>query len=114
MGFVALQRIAAAMAIPVTEDADPDSQISVSYEEFASVVLTLKEVGYPVEVSAEEGWPHFRGWRVNYDTVALALARAVDAPPALWSGSRRWPSAPVPPQRPANRQATDAVQRAYP
>jgi hypothetical protein len=74
----------------------------------------LKGLGYPVEVTAEEARPDFRGWRVNYEAVALAIAKAVDAPPALWSGDRRWPSTPMPPQRPGNRQARGAGKRGYP
>lgn len=114
MGFVAMRQIAAAMGLPVQDDPDPDQPLSLTYEEFAAAVTMLVELGYPAEVSAEQAWPHFRGWRVNYETVAYALAHAVDAPPALWSGSRRWPSTPMAPDRPANRQATGAAPRKYP
>jgi hypothetical protein len=114
MGFVAMQRIGEAMRIAVDADPDPDDPISVTYDDFATAVAMLTDVGYPVEVSAEEAWPHFRGWRVNYDNVALALAYAVDAPPALWSGPRRWPSVPTPPKRPANRISVKAIRRPYP
>ena len=38
---------------------------------------------------ADEAWAHFRGWRVNYEAVAYALAYRLDAPPAPWSGPRR-------------------------
>lgn len=102
------------MGLPVQEDPDPDQPLVLTYEEFAAAVAMLVELGYPAEVSAEEAWPHFRGWRVNYESVAYALAYAVDAPPAMWSGSRRWPSAPMAPDRPANRQATGARPRNYP
>jgi hypothetical protein len=68
----------------------------------------MVDVGFPVERSAEEAWPHFRGWRVNYESLAYALARTTDAVPALWSGPRRWPSDPIPPQRPPARLARDA------
>ncbi len=114
MGFVALRQIGVAMGLPVQEDPDPDQPLALTYEEFAAAVAMLVELGYPAEVSAEEAWPHFRGWRVNYESVAYALAYAVDAPPAMWSGSRRWPSAPMAPDRPTNRQATGARPRKYP
>jgi hypothetical protein len=108
MGFVALGQIARTMGIAVNEDPDPDGPISVGYEQFADAVEQLRAVGYPIERSTEQAWQDFRGWRVNYDAVTLALARAVDAPPALWSGDRRWPSTPIPPIRPANRPPRDA------
>ena len=60
----------------------------------------LREVDYPIELSAEEAWPHFRGWRANYDATALLLAKQLDAPPAPWTGPRRWPSTPITPRRP--------------
>jgi len=79
------------------------SHFSITYDEFASAVAMLETMGYPLERTAPEAWPHFRGWRANYDAPSLALAKALDAPPALWSGSRRWPSQPIPPKRPTAR-----------
>jgi hypothetical protein len=108
MGFVALEQIARTMRLPVPEDADPDQPISVSFDEFRSATAMLREVRYPVEVPDEEAWPHFRGWRANYDAAALLLARQLDAPPALWTGTRRWSSTPIPPRRPAAKRARDA------
>jgi hypothetical protein len=108
MGFVALDQIARIMRLPVTDDPDPDEPISVSFDEFRSATAMLRQVGYVIEVDDEQAWPHFRGWRANYDTAALLLARQLDAPPALWTGSRRWPSNPIPPQRPAAKLARDA------
>jgi hypothetical protein len=109
MGFVALNQIGTAMRMPVVEDADPDSEISISYEEFASAVAMLEAQGYPLERTAEQAWPHFRGWRANYDAPALAMAKALDAPPALWSGPRRWASEPIPPKRPPARAPRDST-----
>jgi hypothetical protein len=109
MGFVAMQQIGGASGLVYDEDPDPDGPLEVSWEEFEAAYDMLAALDYPIERTAAEAWPHFRGWRVNYEGVALALAKAVDAPPALWSGSRRWPSVPMPPGRPANRLATGAV-----
>jgi hypothetical protein len=103
MGFVALNQIARTMRLPVDEDPDPDRAISISYEQFKEAVDMLRGLNYPIERSAEQAWPDFRGWRANYDRTALTLAREVDAPPALWSGDRRWPSTPIPPKRPVTR-----------
>jgi hypothetical protein len=111
MGFVALQQIARAMGLPVPDDPDPDGPVSVSFDEFRAAAAMLREVGYPIEKTDEQAWPHFRGWRANYDTAALLLARQLDAPPALWTGPRRWPSTPIPPRRPAARLPGDPRQR---
>jgi hypothetical protein len=103
MGFVALNQIARTMRLPVNEDPDPDAPISISYQQFAGAVDMLQTLNYPIERTTDQAWPNFHGWRANYDTTALALARALDAPPALWSGDRRWPATPIPPQRPPSR-----------
>lgn len=112
MGFVAMNEIGRAMRLPVVEDPDPDMPISVGYEEFSEAVDMLANLGYPIERTTEQAWPHFRGWRANYDRTAIALARTLDAPPALWSGTRRWHSKPLAPQRPASRlpSQTKAVE----
>ncbi len=99
-GFTCLNRVAQAMGIPVPDEADPTGGITVTYEEFLEAVARLESVGFPLERSPEEAWPHFVGWRVNYETAAFAIARAVAAPPALWSGGRRRPSPPISPVRP--------------
>jgi hypothetical protein len=111
MGFVALQQIATVMGLPVPDDPDPDGPVTVSFDEFRAATAMLREVGYPIDQTDEEAWPHFRGWRANYDTVAVMMARQLDAPPALWTGSRRWPSTPMPPRRPPARLARDARRR---
>jgi hypothetical protein len=108
MGFTALRQIGVAVAVPVDFDPDPDQPIALSYDEFVVGVQRLEEVGFPIERTAEEAWPHFRGWRVNYESIAYALAWQMDAVPALWSGPRRWPGEPMPPQRPPSRLASDA------
>jgi hypothetical protein len=112
MGFLALEQIARTMRLPVPGQPDPNAPISVSFEEFRAAASMLRGLGYPIERSDEAAWPHFRGWRVNYDASALLLARELDAPPSLWSGPRRWPSEPIPPKRPAIQVATDALPAA--
>jgi hypothetical protein len=107
MGFVAMTQIGRAMRLPVNEDPDPETdQISIDYAEFERAVGILRDLDYPLERTAEQAWPDFRGWRLNYDLTALALAKALDAPPALWSGPRRFPSVPMAPLRPAVRPVT--------
>ena len=101
MGFVALEQIARTMRQPVPDEPDPDAPISLTFADFQQATAMLREVDYPIECSDEEAWPNFRGWRANYDATALLLARQLDAPPALWTGPRRWPSTPIAPRRPA-------------
>jgi hypothetical protein len=103
MGFVAMNQIAGSMRLAVIDDPDPDGDISISRAEFDQALEMLRAVNYPIERDGDDAWAHFRGWRVNYDSVALALAKMLDAPPALWSGERRWPSTPMSPRRPAAR-----------
>ena len=100
MGFVALGQIARTMRMPIPDQTNPDAPISLSYDEFRTAAAMLREVGYPIDRSDEEAWLHFRGWRANYDAAALLLAKQLDAPPALWTGPRRWPSTPILPLRP--------------
>lgn len=88
------------MGQPVPDRPDLDTPISLTYDDFREASAMLREVGYPIDRSDEEAWPHFRGWRANYDATALLLAKRLDAPPALWTGPRRWPSTPILPLRP--------------
>jgi hypothetical protein len=104
MGFVALQQMGSAVGLPVDTDPDPDGELQLTYEEFESGVQRLLDVGFETERTVEEAWPHFRGWRVNYEATAYALAYRLDAVPGLWSGPRRFAVDPMPPHRPANRQ----------
>jgi hypothetical protein len=99
-GFLCFNRIAAAMGIHVPEEPDPSAGISLTYQEFFDAVARMRKVDFPVEREPEEAWPEFVGWRVNYERAAYALADAVDAVPALWSGPRMFALEPIPPFRP--------------
>jgi hypothetical protein len=114
MGFETLDRIARAMRLPVPAGPDPDAPISVSYDQFCAATAMLRQLDYPIEVTDEVAWPNFRGWRANYDITALLLARELDATPAMWTGTRRWPSEPIPPRRPALRKTGGASPRREP
>jgi hypothetical protein len=100
-GFTCLRAIARALGVVTADEANPDDGITLSYEEFADAVARLAEVDFPLERSSQDAWLDFVGWRVNYESAAYAIARAVDAPPALWSGPRRHPIPVIPPLRPA-------------
>jgi hypothetical protein len=100
-GYLCFNRIAHAMGIEVPDEPDPEDGISVSYQDFLEAVARMREVDFPVERDAAEAWPDFVGWRVNYESAAYAVAAAVDAVPALWSGPRRHPTPAIAPIRPA-------------
>lgn len=105
MGFVSLRAIADALSLRYDADPSPDDEIALTYEEFAQGVAMLEESGFPLERSAAEAWPHFRGWRINYEQVAYRVADRVVAAPCLWSGSRSMlAGVAIPPQRPEDRQ----------
>jgi hypothetical protein len=99
-GFTCFNSIARAMRFDVPEEPDPDGTISLTYEEFLDAVARLEKVQFVIERKPEEAWPHFVGWRLNYEKAAYAIADAVDAVPALWSGPRRIPDPAIPPFRP--------------
>jgi hypothetical protein len=102
-GFVAVRDIARAEGITVDDDPDPDTGISLTFEEFELAYDDVARAGYTMERSAAAAWPHFRGWRVNYEQAAYQLAEAIDAPPAAWSGPRAGSLDVILPVRPTNR-----------
>jgi hypothetical protein len=97
MGIDCLRQLATTIGFPFDEDPRPDAPIQLSREEFDDGLSRLSEVGFTMERDADDAWRHFRGWRVNYESVAYGLALAIDAVPARWSGPRRG-SAPPPAQ----------------
>jgi hypothetical protein len=105
-GFTCLNTIARARGISIPDEADPNDGIVLTYQEFVEAIERLARVDFPLERSNEEAWVDFVGWRVNYEAAAYALARAIDAPPALWSGPRRHPLPEISPLRPLTLRAS--------
>ena len=99
-GFLCFRQIARAMGIDVPDEPDPNGQIALSYQDFLDAVNRMREVNFPIQRKPDEAWPEFVGWRLNYEQAAYAVAFAVDAVPALWSGPRRRDAPPIPPIRP--------------
>lgn len=87
-GYLALRAIADFFGIDYTADPRPDEPISISREEFDAACAELAKQGVPLKADREQAWRDFRGWRVNYDTVLLALAGLTMAPYAAWSSDR--------------------------
>jgi hypothetical protein len=103
-GFTALRDVARVLRFPFDSDPDPDAPIRLTFVEFEAAVAMLETTGFSAERGTEEAWPHFQGWRVNYEAIAYELCRRCDAVPALWTGPRDFPTTPIPPRRPADRR----------
>jgi len=99
-GFLCFNRIARAMGFNIPLEADPDAMISLTYDEFLDAVARMRDVDFPIEREPADAWTDFVGWRVNYERAAYAVAAAVYAVPAKWSGPRRHAIAEIPPLRP--------------
>ncbi|MFD0278495.1 hypothetical protein ACFVHB_31925 [Kitasatospora sp. NPDC127111] len=103
-GFTALRDIARSLRIDFDPDPSPETPIRLSYTEFDAAVAMINAAGFPRERPTPDAWPHFHGWRVNYEALAYELARRSDAVPSLWTGPRDFPAPPIPPARPADRR----------
>jgi hypothetical protein len=104
MGYIALRRVSDGIRWRYDADPLPDAPVQLTRSEFADAVAVLHDVGFTTERDAEGAWPHFRGWRVNYEDLAYRWAARVLAPPAPWSGTRPGlPIQTVPPRRPPHR-----------
>ncbi len=99
-GFLCFRQIARAMGIEVPEEPDPSGGISLTYQEFLDAIGRMREVDFPIERDPADAWTDFVGWRVNYEQAAYAVAAAVEAVPALWSGPRRRGGPAIAPIRP--------------
>ncbi|MGC8512944.1 MAG: hypothetical protein ACP5P1_07905 [Acidimicrobiales bacterium] len=87
-GFLSLRRIADAFGIPYDPDPAPDGPVSVSRQEWDEAISEMRDGGVAVVEDLDLAWEKWRGWRVNYDTVLLRLARLIEAPPAPWVSDR--------------------------
>ena len=115
MGFTALRYIAEVSRISYDPDPFPDDPIELPYDDYLRGIERLREVDFPLERSPEEAWPHFRGWRVNYESIAYELMDQIVAPPGPWSGERtRLRGVTIDPQRPADRTPEDPQNETAP
>jgi len=87
-GYLCLRRIATYFDIPYDADPSPDDPISIERREYDQVYDELAAIGVPLQADRDQAWRAFAGWRVNYDTVLVALAQVIMAPPAPWSSDR--------------------------
>jgi len=104
IGFTAMRAVARTLGVRVNDDPHPGDPLALTREDFDAAVRHLAEAGWTFEREPDEAWPHFRGWRVNYETAACNIAAHLDLPPAVWSGYRaRLGAVAAMPQRPVNR-----------
>jgi len=87
-GYLCLRGIADYFQIPYEPDPHADDPISIRRDEWEAVISELEAAGVALKPDRDQAWRDFAGWRVNYDTVLLALARLTEAPPAAWSSDR--------------------------
>jgi len=112
MGYVCLRELAKVVGIPYNEDPKPEDPIQLTESNFQDALDHLARVNWRMERDAEQSWIHFRGWRVNYETLAYRMADAVNAPPALWAGPRsNLPPRLQPPERPPHREPSAELKR---
>jgi hypothetical protein len=110
-GFVTLREIARTERIPYDPDPSPDDPIELTYDEFLYGMKRMRSQGYEFERTPEEAWKHFKGWRVNYESIAYALAYRIDAVPARWSGPRRQSEAQIDVITPVDRRPAETARR---
>jgi hypothetical protein len=87
-GFAALRTIAGYFDIGYDPDPAPTDPISIARDEFDDACRKFEEVKLPLRDDREQAWRDFQGWRVNYDSVLVALAGLTMAPYAPWSSDR--------------------------
>jgi hypothetical protein len=105
VGYIATRSIARTLKISVSDDPHPDDPLVLTKSDFDEAVRHLADAGWTFERRPDEAWPHFRGWRVNYEAAVHGIAAHLDLPPALWSGPRKRHGQGVErPRRPANRE----------
>jgi hypothetical protein len=87
-GSLALRRIANLYKVTYDPDPAPDDPISVDRSEWDSAMAEMELAGLPLAPDRDQAWIAWKGWRVNYDTVLLKLARLIEAPVAPWVSDR--------------------------
>lgn len=96
-GYLALRDIADFFRVRHNIHPAPGDPISIARREFDAACDQLARAGVPLKPDRDGAWRAFAGWRVNYDTVLLSLARLTMAPPAPWTSDRPPPSSDDPP-----------------
>ncbi|MCB8944841.1 MAG: hypothetical protein H6658_13920 [Ardenticatenaceae bacterium] len=84
-GTVALRHIADFFQVAYNPDPHfPADPISVTRVEFDEAYDRLQSQGIALHPDRDDAWQNFAGWRVNYDSLLVALARLTMAPDTPW------------------------------
>jgi hypothetical protein len=115
MGFISLRDMARAIDLPFEPDPLPTDPVALTWDEYMKGIARLESSGFAMERTPEEAWPHFLGWRVNYEQLSYAFADLVNAPAAAWSGPRtHMPEDQIPLVAPVDRKPGDAHTMSMP
>ncbi|MGH9022382.1 MAG: hypothetical protein ACRDV9_04670, partial [Acidimicrobiia bacterium] len=87
-GYRALRTVADYFVIDHDPHPAASDPISVVRDEFDVALDRLASAEVPLVADRDHAWDAFAGWRVNYDTVLIALAALTMAPYAPWSSDR--------------------------
>ena len=84
-GNIALRHIANMFRVSYNVDPHyPDDPVHVTQSEFNEAYERLASQGITMQPDRERAWRNFAGWRVNYDSVLVALAHLTMAPETPW------------------------------
>ena len=108
VGYLTFRELAHGAGYPVRDDPSPDDDLQLTRQEFLDAAERARVAGMEFEREPDAAWVHFKGWRVNYEEAAYALASRLDVVRALWSGPRARPGPALAPVRPLDRVSATA------
>jgi hypothetical protein len=84
-GYLALRRIANYYKIPFIPDPHyPTDQVLLDKDLFNLALDQLEENELPIKSDRDQAWNDFAGWRVNYESVLVALSKLTLSPETPW------------------------------
>jgi len=84
-GWLALRGLADYFRVPYPTDPDAEMTISISRDEFETVLGHLVASGVPVLPDHDAAWLDFVGWRANYDAIIERFHVLFTSPRTDWS-----------------------------
>jgi hypothetical protein len=84
MGTNCLRSLAGALRLEYDPDPVPLAPIRLTYGEYMEGITRMQSVDFPMERTPDEAWRHFRGWRVNYESIVDQLTEIIMAPVGPW------------------------------
>lgn len=83
-GWLTLRRLADYFRVPYPAKVDKDVPITITREEFETVLNRLERSGVPLLADREAAWCDFCGWRANYDAILEACYQLFTCPRTDW------------------------------